>query len=57
MGQEDTWIPIEKGEVLHEMIPDSIFHVIPNAGHLVIEERPDELIKIIHPFLKGKDIT
>jgi len=50
-GREDTWIPIEKGMALHAMIPNSLFHVIPDAGHLVIEEDPDQLIKKIHPFL------
>lgn len=32
-----------KGEALHEMIPCSLFHVISDAGHLVIEEQPDQL--------------
>ncbi len=56
-GCEDTWIPLEKGEILHSMIPGSIFHVIPNAGHLVIEEKPNQLIEKIHPFIKNVDIT
>ncbi len=50
-GVEDTWIPLERGELLHEMIPDSRFHKIPDAGHLVIEERPDLLVEKIRPFL------
>jgi pimeloyl-ACP methyl ester carboxylesterase len=52
-GQEDSWIPMERGEVLHGMIPGSSFHVISDAGHLVIEERPNELIKMIFPFLQN----
>lgn len=56
-GREDTWIPLEQGEVLHDMIPGSLFHVISDAGHLVIEERPDQLIEKIRPFLKNEDIT
>jgi len=51
-GREDTWIPLEKGEALHEMIPDSLFSVISDAGHLVIEEQPDRLIEKILPFLQ-----
>ena len=50
-GREDTWIPMEQGAVLHDMIPGSLFHVIPDAGHLVIEEQPDQLMKKIRPFL------
>lgn len=53
-GREDTWIPLDRGEVLHHMIPDSLFEVIPDAGHLVIEEQPDQLIEKIHSFLGSK---
>lgn len=52
-GREDVWIPIEKGEALHEMIPGSVFHAIPESGHLVIEEKPEELISHLEPFLAG----
>jgi pimeloyl-ACP methyl ester carboxylesterase len=56
-GREDTWIPVERGEVLHDMIPGSRFHVIPDAGHLVIEEQPDQLIEKINPFFQNEDIV
>ncbi len=56
-GREDTWIPLEQGKVLHDMIPNSLFHVIPDAGHLVIEEQPDLLIEKIRPFLQDESIT
>ncbi len=49
-GREDVWIPIEKGETLHQMIAGSTFHVIPDSGHLVIEEKPGELIRHIRSF-------
>ena len=50
-GKEDTWIPLDRGKLLHEMIPGSLFHIIPDAGHLVIEERPELLVDKILPFL------
>jgi pimeloyl-ACP methyl ester carboxylesterase len=56
-GREDTWIPLERGEVLHDMIPGSVLHVIPDAGHLVIEEQPDLLFEKIRPFLQNEEIT
>ena len=56
-GREDTWIPLEKGEALHKMIPGSIFHVISDAGHLVIEEQPDRLNEKIRPFIQIESIT
>jgi len=49
-GREDSWIPLERGEELHKMIPGSVFRVIDDAGHLVIEERPDALIEEISDF-------
>ena len=55
-GREDTWIPLERGEALRDMIPGSSLHVIPDAGHLVIEEQPDQLINKIHPFIQNEDI-
>jgi len=53
-GREDAWIPLEKGEALHGMIPGSIFHAIFDAGHLVIEEQPDRLNEKILPFLQNE---
>ena len=53
-GEEDTWIPVEKGEQLHQLIPSSTFHVIPESGHLIIEERPNDLLNKIRPFFAGK---
>ena len=51
-GEEDTWIPIEKGRKLHNLIPQSQFKAISQAGHLVIEEKPKELAKEITNYLK-----
>lgn len=56
-GREDSWIPVERGEALHRMIPGSTFRVIPDAGHLVIEERPEQLIREIRSFLKKENAT
>lgn len=50
-GQEDAWIPVERGKILHSLIPGSIFQAIPKAGHLVIEEKPDQLVREIRQFL------
>lgn len=50
-GEEDTWIPIERGRKLHRMISHSLFRTVADAGHLVIEERPDQLLKDIIDFL------
>lgn len=56
-GREDSWIPLERGEALHTLIPGSQLRVIPDAGHLVIEEQPGQLIDAIRPFLGDQDAT
>jgi pimeloyl-ACP methyl ester carboxylesterase len=50
-GREDAWIPVARGEALRDMIPGSSLYVIADAGHLVIEEQPDQLIKKIRSFI------
>jgi pimeloyl-ACP methyl ester carboxylesterase len=39
------------------MIQGSTLRVIPDAGHLVIEEKPEQLIEEIRPFLQSENIT
>lgn len=56
-GREDSWIPLEKGEALHDMIAGSQLHIIEDAGHLVIEEHPDELVDKILPFLQNGETS
>jgi pimeloyl-ACP methyl ester carboxylesterase len=56
-GREDTWIPLERGKVLHAMIPNSLLQTIPDAGHLVIEEQPDRLVEKVRPFLRNPGIN
>jgi len=54
-GREDTWIPVERGKVLRDMISGSVLRILSDAGHLVIEEQPDQLIDEIHAFLERED--
>jgi pimeloyl-ACP methyl ester carboxylesterase len=53
-GRQDGWIPLARGEALHAMIPGSELRVIDDAGHLVIEEQPDALVREIRAFI-GRD--
>ncbi len=50
-GEEDKWIPVEQAHSLHQLIPNSKLVTVPQAGHLVIEERPEILISEIKNFL------
>ncbi|WP_346895769.1 alpha/beta hydrolase [uncultured Roseibium sp.] len=43
-GQNDDWIPFEKGEVLAAAISGRDCIAIQNAGHLVQEDRPEAIV-------------
>lgn len=51
-GEKDEWIPVEKGRELNSLITESQLTTIADSGHLVIEEKPDELLKEIKTFLQ-----
>lgn len=50
-GREDNWIPLERGEELQRLIPEAGLEVVDDAGHLVIEERPEDLLSRIMAFI------
>jgi pimeloyl-ACP methyl ester carboxylesterase len=49
-GEEDRWIPIDRGRQLHTTIPHSEFIPIPDAGHLVQEDAPALLVSHLLKF-------
>ncbi|MCK8464318.1 alpha/beta hydrolase [Aliiroseovarius sp. S1339] len=46
-GDEDTWIPSEKGDALAALISDKSCTPIKGAGHLVQEDRPEAIVAAI----------
>ncbi len=50
-GEDDQWIPIERGRALQRMIPGAQFQAIPNAGHLVQEDAPEAIVAALLRFL------
>jgi pimeloyl-ACP methyl ester carboxylesterase len=51
-GEDDTWIPIERGHELAARIPGARFEPIAGAGHLVQEDAPAELTAALVAFLQ-----
>ncbi|WP_330309070.1 MULTISPECIES: alpha/beta hydrolase [unclassified Streptomyces] len=51
-GQDDTWIPAEKGRELVARIPGARLEPISGAGHLVQEDAPAELTAALIAFLQ-----
>lgn len=46
-GQKDKWIPYAKGEALAALISDRPLIPVPDAGHLVQEDRPEVLVAAV----------
>ncbi|QLC73957.1 alpha/beta hydrolase [Pseudomonas sp. LPB0260] len=46
-GQEDAWIPAEKGKVLAESISDRPCFLVENSGHLMQEDRPEAIVAAV----------
>jgi len=53
-GEDDEWIPVERGRELHGMIPGSTFIPVPGAGHLMQEDAPEAIAYHIVSFLGEK---
>lgn len=51
-GKEDTWIPLSQGQALQNKIKHSRLVEVPDSGHLVIEEKPETLLKEIVKFFE-----
>jgi len=51
-GGKDEWIPVKKGYALNAIIPSSSLKIIPESGHLIIEEEPEQLLDAIKLFIE-----
>jgi pimeloyl-ACP methyl ester carboxylesterase len=43
-GEEDQWIPLERGRQLAAVIPEARFQPVPKAGHLMQEDAPEAIV-------------
>lgn len=50
-GEDDPWIPVERGRALHKLIPQSTFETLPGVGHLPQLEAPEVVLKKLAAFL------
>jgi pimeloyl-ACP methyl ester carboxylesterase len=52
-GATDVWIPLTYGRRMALELPSAALVVIPDAGHNVMEERPDELNRSLIDYLRN----
>lgn len=50
-GEQDGWIPLERGYELAKRIAGSTLRVVPQAGHLVQDDAPEALVAALLPDL------
>jgi pimeloyl-ACP methyl ester carboxylesterase len=50
-GEADPWIPAARGAELSQRIPAARLALLPTAGHLVKEDQPDELTRLLGEHL------
>lgn len=50
-GEDDPWIPLERGKALHTLIPQASFETLPRVGHLPQLEAPDLVLERLNRFL------
>jgi len=53
-GREDTWIPVDRGERLAELIPGAELRIIDDAGHLIQLDQPGELERRLRAWLSSR---
>ena len=51
-GDGDTLIPKEHSERLVELLPEAEFVVVPEAGHMVLLEKPGEVTSALTALLR-----
>ena len=52
VGEHDKVTPPRENMEIAKLIPNSKIVLIKNAGHLVLYEKPEELNRVIHEFVK-----
>jgi len=50
-GSEDILCPLEKHELMHNIIKESTLEVVPNAGHMPTLEQPIKTTEVIKSWL------
>lgn len=52
-GEEDGWLDPSQAKILAEKIPNAEMHLVPNAGHFVMEDAPGEVAEVLVGFFSG----
>ena len=56
-GEEDGWLDPSQAKILAEKIPNAKMHLVPNAGHFVMEDAPGEVAKVLAGFFSRDETS
>ncbi|MGB6036276.1 MAG: alpha/beta hydrolase, partial [Cryomorphaceae bacterium] len=54
-GEEDQLIPLESAYRFHEDLPNDTLVILPNLGHVPMEENPERSLAPVKKFLKSEE--
>jgi pimeloyl-ACP methyl ester carboxylesterase len=54
-GERDAWLDPSFARRLHELLPASDLRLIPEAGHFVMEDAPEEVTRELRDFFTVGD--
>lgn len=46
-GEQDAWVPVDRGRDLAQRIPGASLHTVADAGHLVLEDAPEAVLAVV----------
>ncbi len=52
-GHDDTLCPIERHQLMHDLLPNSALHILDGAGHLPTLEQPDQTTAALLRWLEN----
>jgi pimeloyl-ACP methyl ester carboxylesterase len=52
-GEEDRMTPLRYSQFLAERLPGASLQIVPDAGHMVMLEKPQQVAEIWLSFLRG----
>lgn len=52
-GGDDSIVPLEEAQAMGDLIPGSRLEIVPDAGHLLTMEQPENYNQIVLQFIQA----
>jgi pimeloyl-ACP methyl ester carboxylesterase len=56
-GEQDAWVPLDRGRELAQRIAGADLHTVADAGHLVMEDAPEAVVATVFDALRETSTT